>query len=152
MFFLSFFSSFSPFFFVELDKLLDLNTFTFRLDLCLRPPKRDLYSSNYFLEESHTIYFNKLSSKQKNRKVEQAGSCKWYIREHCEYSIQSLRKILQAALESMVQLRLRNMYIKVIVRLLMSQNGSCGGVRGGHVIEYIIVLYYFGKLVSRHSS
>jgi hypothetical protein len=55
-FFLFFFSFF---FFVELDKLLDLNTFTFRLDLHLRPPKRELYCSNYFPEESHIIYFNR---------------------------------------------------------------------------------------------
>jgi hypothetical protein len=49
----------------------------------------------------------------------------------------------------MVQLRLRNMYIKVIVRLfkLTSRNGGRSEVRGGHVIDSIIVLYCFGKVV-----
>jgi hypothetical protein len=32
---------------------------------------------------------------------------------------------------NMVQLRPRNMYTKVTIRLLISRNGSCNGVRGG---------------------
>jgi hypothetical protein len=38
VFSLLFFSSFSPFFLCRIRQLLDLNTFTFRLDLRLRPP------------------------------------------------------------------------------------------------------------------
>jgi hypothetical protein len=34
--------------------------------------------------------------------------------------------------------------------LLISQMVVCGKVRRGHVIDYIIILYCFGKVVSRH--
>jgi hypothetical protein len=51
--------------------------------------------------------------------VEQAGCCEWYIREHCEYSIQILRKILPAGLESVSSEAINRYYhqcIRVVSR------------------------------------
>jgi hypothetical protein len=58
-----------------------------------------------------------LSNKQKKQKVEQAGSCKWYVQEHCEYQTQSLCKILPAALKSVASEAI-NQYSHRCIRVL----------------------------------